>query len=240
MALPPRQQLEEGPILDPLFVHHYWRLSRRPSKGAARWVAAKMRKLGVPPSGRVLDVGCGPGWLVRFLAELFPAMRFVGLDASEPMIVRARSGPLRGGDHAPTGRVQFLVGDGQQLPFRDGQFNLVISGATLHHVANPVALFDEIARVLAADGHVIISDLNRSVPGLLWPVVVAADWIERRLRPTPARHLSEGFVSSYKAAYDPEEIRRFLGQSKLGPHVRYYPGWLQHWIQTPPRPSSNK
>lgn len=229
-----RRRLEEGPIRDPSFIRHYWRLSRRPTKWAARWVATKMRKLGVPPTARVLDIGCGPGWLARFLAQHFPAMHFYALDASETMIIQARhgAGSERSETEGPT--VRFLVGDGCRLPFRSERFDLVISGATIHHVLDPVAFFNEIGRVLGRAGHVIISDLNRSVPRMLWPLVQVADWIERRLRPAGARQLSEGFVASFEAAYDTDEIRQFLSRSALGPRVRFYPRRLQHWIQTPP------
>jgi len=225
-----RQRREEGPILDPLFVAHYARVSKRPMRWGARWMAAKMRKLGVPATARVLDVGCGPGWLPRFLSKHFPAMRFYGLDISEPMIARAQAEPAGDGCNW---RVRFLVGDGCRLPFGAGQFDLVVSAATLHHLDDPVAFFNEVGRVLAPQGHVIISDLNRAVPRPLWPVVWLADWIEKRLRPAATRPLGEGFVSSFAAAFDADEIRRFLSRSTLDGQVIHYPRLFQHWIQTP-------
>ncbi len=237
MPVRPRQMLEEGPILDPLFVEHYRRFARWPSKAGARWMAAKMRALGVAPAGRVLDIGCGPGWLVRFLAGHFPAMRFVGLDASLVMLAAAMRG-LR--EEGLDGRVSFLAADGQRLPFPDAAFDAVISGATLHHLNDPVVLLNEVDRVLAPDGHVIISDLNRALPRALWPLVVGADWVERQCRPAAVRRLPEGFINSYRAAYAPEEIRGFLERSTLGRRVGYYPRWFQHWIQTPPTPVFNR
>jgi len=230
MAFRQRCNLEEGPILDPSFVGHYWRVGKWPMRWAAYWTASKMRKLGVPPRGRTLDIGCGPGWLVWFLASYFPEMQFVALDASEPMIRQAR---LCGGPRGAGGRVRFLVGDGCRLPFGSGQFDLVISGATLHHIADPVALFDEIDRVLAEEGHVIVSDLNRAVPRLLWPFVLLADRLEKRSRPADAKDLNEGIENSYYAAYTPEELREFLARSSLGRRVRLYPRFFQNWIQTP-------
>ncbi|MCX8037677.1 MAG: methyltransferase domain-containing protein [Candidatus Sumerlaeia bacterium] len=231
MPVRPRQMLEEGPIVEPLFVEHYRRFARWPSKAGARWMAAKMRALGVRPGGRVLDIGCGPGWVVRFLAGHFPAMRFVGVDASPVMLAVARRG-LR--EDGLDGRVSFVVADGQCLPFHDATFDAVISGATLHHINDPVALLNEVDRVLTRDGHIIISDLNRALPRVLWPMVVAADWFERLCRPAAVRRLPEGFINSYRAAYTPEEIRAFLKRSPLGRRVCYYPRWLQHWIQTLP------
>lgn len=227
-----RRNLEEGPILDPAFIEHYWRLGRWPARWAARWLATKMRKLGVPAAARVLDIGCGPGWTVRFLAERFPGMTFVALDLSEPMLRRARkAGP---GAVRPSW-VRFVCGDGCRLPFRPAAFDLVMSEATLHHLGDPVPLLDEVDRVLAPNGHAIITDLNRRVPRVLWPLVFAADWFEKRLRPAAARSLSEGIVPSFRAAFDAGEIRRFLQASRLGRRVRYYPRVFGHWIQTPAR-----
>ena len=232
-----RLNLEEGPILDPIFIEHYWRRGRWPGRLAAWWLGAKMAKLGVPPTARVLDIGCGPGWVVRFLARRFPAMSFVGLDLSTPMVRRARAGPDNG---SPFSRVRFVAGDGCRLPFGVATFDVVLSGATLHHIDNPVALFNEIDRVLAADGHMIVTDLNRAVPRVLWPLVLLADWIEKRLRPPAARAVAEGIAPSFRAAFDTGEIRRFLDESTLGRRVRHYPRVFGHWIQTPARLTNRK
>jgi SAM-dependent methyltransferase len=234
MAVRARKSLEEGPILDPRFIEHYWQVARRPSWLAAWWVAAKMRKLGVPRAGRVLDVGCGPGWLPRRLAARFRALQIVAVDLSEPMVARARRGPAMGAD----ARIpRFLVADACRLPFASGQFDLVISGATLHHLPSPTGYFSEIDRVMAEDGHVIISDLNRAVPRLLWPLVRLADGFEHRLRPAEARDLPEGIAASYEAAYTADEIERYLDESPLGRRVRVYRRPFAYWIQTPARPA---
>jgi ubiquinone/menaquinone biosynthesis C-methylase UbiE len=226
-----REALEEGPILDETFIEHYWRVARRPARWAGWWLTMKVRKLGVSPSARVLDVGCGPAWLSRHLRERFPRMHVVALDASEPMIRQARRAPT--GATGPS-TVRFVVGDGCRLPFADGHFDLVISGATLHHIANPVGLLDEIDRVLADGGHVLVSDLDREVPRVFWPLVRLADWLERRMRPAGARDLNEGIAASFRAAYTGEEMRRCLAQSTLGRRVRFYSRIFEYWIQTPP------
>ena len=43
---------------------------------------------GLPPAGRVLDIGCGEGWLVRALAAVGVQAR--GVDASAPLVEAAR------------------------------------------------------------------------------------------------------------------------------------------------------
>ena len=231
VAFEERERLEEGPILDPAFIRHYWLRARLPSRWAARWIAAKMRTFGVGDEADVLDIGCGPGWTTRYLAAAFPRMRLVGIDLAEPM-VRQAVVPANGEPRPP--RLHFAAADGLNLPFADGRFDAVLSNATIHHIGKPVALFDEIHRVLAPNGIVLLSDLNREA-GRTWlrPVLTVADWIERRMRPPKARELHEGFVNSFKAAYTCKEIREALAQSALRHRAECRRRPFMYWIQTP-------
>src|SRR5208283_338656 len=53
-------------------------------------VAPTLTLMDLQPSDRVLDVGCGSGWLVRRLAALVPGGSVVGIDVSDEMIRRAQ------------------------------------------------------------------------------------------------------------------------------------------------------
>ena len=72
---------------------------------------------------RILDFGCGGGWLSKILSSY--NCEVVGVDVSCSLVNNAKRA-------APT--VTFVVGDGMNLPFREGAFDAVISIATLHHV----------------------------------------------------------------------------------------------------------
>ena len=107
-------------------------------------LAAAVARLEAPPA-RALDLGTGTGAGALWLAREFPEARVTGVDISEAMIERARA-------KLPaelSGRVDFLVGDAERLPFADGSFDLVAQ------ISVPV-FFDEVARVLAPGGHVIV------------------------------------------------------------------------------------
>jgi len=93
---------------------------------------------------RILDVGCGDGDGVLFLAREFPAARVRGVDPSAEAIAAAVA--RVGLD--PEGRVAFKPGGPRRLPYPDGFFDLVAlsSGA-----ARP----RELARVLRPGGHLI-------------------------------------------------------------------------------------
>src|SRR5689334_17992854 len=76
------------------------------------------------PPGSGLDVGCGTGVLTEQLARA--GYEMTGLDPSQGMLdVLARRAP----------DVTAVIGDGAALPFEDDRFDLVLTVATLHHIA---------------------------------------------------------------------------------------------------------
>ena len=135
-----------------------WRLFRRPlraqfDKLAPVWdtmrqpdtfapVVAALDKVDSKPE-RVLDLGTGTGAVARLVAERFPEADVVGADLSAQMIDQARR-------LTDSPRVTYQVADAQKLPFADGSFDLVTLG-------NMIPFFDELARVLAPGGQVLVA-----------------------------------------------------------------------------------
>ena len=94
-----------------------------------------------PPPRRALDLGTGTGAAALVVARRFPAAEVVGIDLADSMISEARR---------KTDRVRFEVGDAAALSFEDGAFDLVTH-------ANMIPFFDELARVVASGGRVLIA-----------------------------------------------------------------------------------
>lgn len=107
------------------------------------------RVLDTLPAGTAVDAACGTGRLAaRLIAR---GHRVIGVDASVPMLDRARR-------RLPSAR--FEVGDLRSLPVDDGAADLVVTGLALTHVADLSAVFAEFARVLRPGGHLIVSDVH--------------------------------------------------------------------------------
>ncbi len=94
---------------------------------------------------RILEIECGDGDGVLFLAREFPAARVRGVDPSEEVVREAVS--RVGLD--PEGRVAFKQGQSRTLPYPDGFFDLVTQASGRLHPG-------EIARVLRPGGHLVL------------------------------------------------------------------------------------
>ena len=109
--------------------------------------------------GKILDAGCGFGGTLFVLAKNFSECEFIGVDLSEPLLEIAKHTTDELGF---TNRMKFLKEDVQKMPFDDGLFDVVLNLNMVHLVENPVLMFNEIRRVLKAEGRFFIKDLRRS------------------------------------------------------------------------------
>jgi SAM-dependent methyltransferase len=97
--------------------------------------------------GRVLDVGCGAGQVVRRLKEAGYAA--FGVEVSEPSVGKGRALGL-----------DCQIYDGQHLPFPDGHFASVGALNVLEHVDAPEAFIIELVRVAETGARVVVSSPN--------------------------------------------------------------------------------
>jgi ubiquinone/menaquinone biosynthesis C-methylase UbiE len=137
-----------------------WRVLRSPLRGmfdrlAPTWEtrigphhlrALDLALEGVPPPARALDLGTGTGVVAKALAERYPQADVVGIDLSPGMIDEA----VQQLPPELSGRVRFEVGDAAALDCPDGDFELVV-------LSNMIPFFDELARVTASGGTLVLS-----------------------------------------------------------------------------------
>lgn len=141
----------------------YWLASTIPFAGRWReWQRLVLSRL----HGRdVLELGCGPGWL---LADMVAAgYRCRAIDVSPQMVAGARRTLARRGLRATDAEV--VQGRAQSLPFADAAFDTVVSTFPAPYIHDPATLH-EVARVLRPGGRLVIvegADLLPRGP-LLW------------------------------------------------------------------------
>lgn len=124
--------------------------------GRRRRVYARITALsGARPGDRVLDVGCGGGYLARVLAAAVgPDGRVTGIDPSAAAVGYARR-------RAPAS-CSFAVGAAQRLDLPDRSFDVVTSTLAAHHIPDEerVAAFGEMFRVLRPGGALLAADFR--------------------------------------------------------------------------------
>jgi len=106
---------------------------------------------------RVLEIGCGRGELACRLAAWKTAPRaLVAADFAESAVRLGRGRAAR----ECLGTIRWTVANMQQIPFRDGTFDTVISCETIEHVPAPVEALREVHRVLRPGGRLLMTTPN--------------------------------------------------------------------------------
>lgn len=101
---------------------------------------------------RILDVGCGTGYLLRSLAHRYPnAKLLAGIDAAPQMITAAQT-------LADDDRLSFTRGVAEEIGHPDDTFDLVVSTTSFDHWSDQLAGLVECARVLRSGGRLVLVD----------------------------------------------------------------------------------
>lgn len=161
------------------------------------WVIETIeRNFGDRRNVRILDLGCGAGFLSNPLAAR--GWNVTGIDVSESSIAVATR-------RDRTRSVRYLVGDARRLSFADESFDVVCAMDFLEHVDDPQRVIGEAARVLRPRGLFIFHTYNRTL--LSWLVVIkGTQWFVKN---TPRDlHVLSHFL-------EPQELRTACKASGL-------------------------
>jgi len=164
-------------------------------------IADEVANLAGDRTGVAIDLGAGPGDLVKGLAVRFSSMLIIGLDISLPMTKLARDRLKTDGMN----NVAFVVADVHHLPFRAQSVAMIVSQGSIHHWRGVDRALGEIKQALAEQGFVYLSDLRRDAP----------DEMVQNIASLLNEKQARAFLNSVRAAYTIEELAALAADTGL-------------------------
>lgn len=165
-----------------------------------RWRKEVIRRAALHPNASLLDLGAGTGDLAREALVQQPTARVTAADFTLEM--------MRAGRQAAD-TFAWSAADALRLPFRDEQFDAVVSGFLMRNVVDTIAALREQLRVLKPKGRIVILDTTRPKKNLLSPFI----WLHMHLVIPALGTLLSGQRDAY--TYLPDSTEAFLTAEDL-------------------------
>lgn len=171
-------------------------LLRAESRLRNPWVIQKIRSHYGDLPVRVLDVGCGGGFLSNELGR--SGYEVTGVDLSEESLAIARQ-------YDPTGRVEYKKMDALDLRFVDNCFHAVCAMDFIEHTDRPEQLLREVSRVLAPGGLFFFHTFAQNFFSWLF-VIKGVEWVVKN---TPKR------MHTYDLLVNPNKLTKICDRNGL-------------------------
>jgi len=178
------------------------RFDEHHDRGLRVWGEAVLAAAAPAAGERVLDVGCGTGWMTRAAARAVGDGHALGVDISELLVARATAKAEDEG----VANVAFTVADAQVRLFEPGSFDLAISRFGVMFFADAVAAFANVARALTPGGRLAFACWQelRDNPWILVPFGAMAAEVGPPEPPAPD-------APGPWSLADPDRVRSVLG-----------------------------
>jgi len=173
---------------------------------------------------RILDIGCGTGYLARRLAEHFPKARVIGVDIAPGMI------EVAGGKNSRK-NLTFEIGDGETLSFPKGSFDLVVSNASLQWM-DAQKVFQTVLKILKPKGHFVFTTFG---PQTLFELKESGFQVNRFISVEEIKELI-GSRFSIDKLDSKMAVQKFQSVKELVYHLKEIGAQS---VNSPPRPGQN-
>ena len=140
---------------------YHWAWADRSSRSYAPAAEARYTIVAkrIEPGQRVLDVGCGDGYLMNLVADRRAVATGVDMEVTGLALARQMLGE--------PSNPRVIRADAKRLPFREGSYDRVLLVDVVEHLVDPEPCLSEIGRMLAPDGRLLLTT-PRWRPGKMW------------------------------------------------------------------------
>lgn len=164
------------------------------NKLRAPWICEKITNYF--GKAKVLDIGCGAGFLTNFLAK--HGHDVTGIDISPSSLDIAKK-------YDTTKSVRYLHADACHLPLNDASFDAIFAMDILEHVQAPQALIQEASRCLKKNGLFFFHTFNRNLLSYLL-IIKGAEWLVKNTPPN---------LHAYSLFITPKELQNMCEKNNL-------------------------
>jgi len=171
-------------------------------------------------SGQVLDLGCGPADITIRFANNYPRCLITGVDGSKNML---KHGRLAVKNTALIDRIDLICGYLPKAKLPQPHYNVIISNSLLHHLTDPMILWDVLEKNTDSSTSIFIMDLIRPES------IKEAQRLVDQYAPNEPEILREDFFNSFCASYRMEEVVEQLRLANLS-ELKVKPVSDRHFI----------
>jgi ubiquinone/menaquinone biosynthesis C-methylase UbiE len=111
-----------------------------------------------PHAIKILDVGTGTARIPIIMCQQRPQYLITGVDLAQSMLIIGERNVEAAGLNQ---RIRLERVDSKRMPYPDLEFDMLISNSLVHHLPDPLSLFEEIKRLVRPGGAILIRDLIR-------------------------------------------------------------------------------
>jgi ubiquinone/menaquinone biosynthesis C-methylase UbiE len=208
-------------------------LHKQFSTNPTNWMQWVMNQIEMPLEGRVLEVGCGPGYLWSSnISQILQKWKIFLTDFSFGMTMEAKESLKNGSD-----TILYLTLDAQQIPLVNDCFDTVIANHMLYHVPNIEQGLKEIRRVLKASGRLYAATNGlghmheiKKWRQLYFPEEVENEWSNpaERFGLENGEHILKNWFSDVKLV----SYQDYLWVTKVEPIMDYFKSYLNNKLDS--------
>jgi ubiquinone/menaquinone biosynthesis C-methylase UbiE len=172
-----------------------------------------------PSTAKVLDAGTGTARIPILICQRCPQWQITAIDLAQSMLQISTNNVKEAGLEQ---QITLELIDAKQLPYPDGQFDVVISNSLIHHLADPLPFLKELKRVIKPNGAILIRDLIRP------PSEEVINTLVEGIGTEYDEHQKMLFRDSLHAAFTLDEVNQLISDAGLE-DVKVYQSSDRHW-----------